>query len=437
MAGSIRGRPDRGADAWELRVVLGRDATGRVRHRSVTFRGSRRAAERELARLVADQGTEPERPVHQQERSWGPGTTINDAVERWRRNGWQALSPNTVRGYEGVWRRHVRDSIGRRRITDLSPYDLECYLRDLKASGAGPTTVRLVRALLHRSCRLARKWSGNRLPNPVADTELPGWAPEERPRPVRSPDPEEVLALLDAARYADPQVATLIRLATATGMRRGEACALRWADIDRDGGTIMVDEGAVGTAEGMVTRSPKTRPSTRRVAVDAGTLEQVAELRSHQQHLADRAEVALGPEGFAFSFEPGGGPSSPRHHQPRLRRGPGRRGGGEGRPPPLPPPLPAHPPGQRDQRGPEASPPGLVHRAHGPPLHRRCSRRGPPGRRAHGRPSPPTGRGSEAGGRWHARRERAGSRPRPLEGPPEHNDLAWFRVDRPCGSLGS
>src|SRR6185437_16183096 len=39
MAGSIRKRPDRGANVWELRVFLGRDSTGRVRHRQLTFRG--------------------------------------------------------------------------------------------------------------------------------------------------------------------------------------------------------------------------------------------------------------------------------------------------------------------------------------------------------------------------------------------------------------
>ena len=50
MAGSLRKRPELGADAWELRVFLGRDNRGRVRHKSRTFRGSKRAAEKELAR---------------------------------------------------------------------------------------------------------------------------------------------------------------------------------------------------------------------------------------------------------------------------------------------------------------------------------------------------------------------------------------------------
>ena len=54
MAGSIRKRLDKGHDAYELRVFLGRDDAGRTRHKSTLFRGSRRAAEMELARLVTN-----------------------------------------------------------------------------------------------------------------------------------------------------------------------------------------------------------------------------------------------------------------------------------------------------------------------------------------------------------------------------------------------
>jgi hypothetical protein len=193
MAGSLR---QRSPGVWELRVYIGRDSAGRVRHKYATFEGTKRAAEREPARLVTTQENQPARVPEREERAWGPTTTINDAIEGWKQNGWQDLSPNTVRGYEGVWRGNVRDSIGKRRIATLSPYDVERYFRDLKEGGAGYTTVRLARALLNRSCRLARKWSGNALPNPVADTELPSWGPSERPKSVRSPEPSERLSRL-------------------------------------------------------------------------------------------------------------------------------------------------------------------------------------------------------------------------------------------------
>ncbi len=302
MAGSMREKRD---GVWELRVFLGRDSTGRIRHRSVTFRGTKREAGRELTRLIAANDWEPQ-PAEPAPAAWGPDTTINEAIEGWKQNGWQDLSPNTVRGYQGVWDRHIRESIGTRRIVTISPYELEQFYRRLKSEGSGQTTVRLVRALLHRSCRLARKWSGNRLPNPVADTEMPSWSVAEQGQVVRAPELDEMWALLAAAREDDPRVAGLIRVIAATGMRRGEACGLRWEDLNVENGTIRIDEGIVQSGGTVVVRAPKTRASIRAVAVDGDTMAELDALRMMQLALAGSCGLTLKERSFVFSFEPGG-----------------------------------------------------------------------------------------------------------------------------------
>lgn len=174
MAGSLRQRRDRGADAWEFRVYLGRDPVGRVRQRSVLFRGSKRAAERELPALSQSRiGPPPWFPTRRPDR-WvrpPPSTTPSKAG---RPTGGRTCPHTTVRRYEGIWRVHVRNSNGRRRLVSLGPYDVERYFRALKDAGLSEASVRQTRAMLHRACRLARKWSSNTLPNPVTNTELPG-----------------------------------------------------------------------------------------------------------------------------------------------------------------------------------------------------------------------------------------------------------------------
>lgn len=325
MPGSIRKREDRGPDAWELRVFIGRDTNDRPKQRSVLFRGGKRQAEKELSRLVAIQEEAPAPiPAPEEDRRWGPSTTINDAVAGWRANGWQDLSPSTVRGYEGVWRRYVEDSIGKRKIVSLGPYDVERYLRQLQEKGAGQTTLRLVRALLHRACRLARKWSGNTLPNPVADTELPACKLDDRPEPVRSPELSEVTALLDAAGEEDPRFPAFIRLIAATGCRRGEACAIRYSDIDLETRSLLIDEGIISSDGTATVKSPKTRASIRRIALDDDTFEQLSALRSIQKELADACEMKLEAESFVFSFEPGGTipphPDTMSHAFARIRK---------------------------------------------------------------------------------------------------------------------
>ena len=125
MAGSLRARPDKGADAWELRVFIGRDTAGRVRHMSRLFRGTKRAAERELARLVVAQEETPGAVPDERSRPWGPSTTFNDAIAGWRDNGWDDLSPLTAKRYEGVWRVHIRNEFGRCKIANTGSYDVK------------------------------------------------------------------------------------------------------------------------------------------------------------------------------------------------------------------------------------------------------------------------------------------------------------------------
>lgn len=319
MAGSMR--LVKHPDTWELRVYIGRDSRGRVKHRYLRFYGSKRDAERELARLALSQFDEPlaiaEEPI-----KWNSRTTINDALDAWRDNGWEDLSPTTTRRYQSMWDNHVRNSIGKQRISSLSPYEVERYLRELKNSGLAEASVRQVRAMLGRACRLARKWSGSTLPNPIADSEMPSYGIGDRTE-VRAPTILEVKALIEHLEEFDPRFSVFVRVILATGMRRGEACALRWSDVDLDQLTVLIDESVIGGKGQVTVKSPKTRASIRRVAIDNKTTEELANLRSIQEDLASYGEVELEESGFVFSFVPGGDtppyPDTFSHNFAKLR----------------------------------------------------------------------------------------------------------------------
>jgi integrase len=306
VAGSIRQRPDRGSDAWELRVFVGRDSKGRIRHRSVTFHGTKRAAERELARLVTAQEAVPAVVPEESPRTWGPTSTINDALAAWQANGWEDLSPYTTKRYQSLWDVHIRDDIGRRRIASLSSYDLERWYREMKRSGQGESSVHQARAMMNRACRLARKWSGGVLPNPVAESELPPWGLHERRDAVRAPTVGEVHQLLAEAGKYDSRLAVLLRLVAATGARRGEVCALRWSDVDFVASSVRFDEAVVAAKGGAIVRGPKTRASIRTVALDDDSLSMLGELREEQSEIARLCELEMNDEAFVFSADPGG-----------------------------------------------------------------------------------------------------------------------------------
>ena len=99
--------------------------------------------------------------------------------------------------------------------------------------------------------------------NPAAVVKRPGVARRE----ARHAAAVDVTALLNAAeglRYRDVLV-----LIAATGMRRGEALALRWTDIDLDAGLLTV-RGTLGRVGGkLVVSEPKTDRSRRTVPLGA------------------------------------------------------------------------------------------------------------------------------------------------------------------------
>lgn len=314
MAGSLR---QTASGAWQLRVYLGRNDTGRVVHKTKTVRGSRRDAQAELNQMVAQyQGrlADEAEPDGKRVLRWGPSTTINDAIEGWRHNGWSDLSPTTRRRYQGMWDLQVKDTIGRRRLEDLTPWDLERYFRSLKDQGLSKDSVRQVRAMLHRACRLARKWSNGSLPNPVADTELPEWSYGEQRPAVRSPSDGEVKAVLAAAEQMDRRLGVFFRVAAATGGRRGELCALRWSDIDWEKATLRFDEAIIAAWGPTEIKAPKTRKSVRRVAVDERTLAILAKYRAVKEAEAALCETTVSEDGFVFSVHPAG--ITPPHPDP-------------------------------------------------------------------------------------------------------------------------
>ena len=208
-------------DVYELRVYVGRDSSGRVKYRYERFTGNKRSAQRALAALVAE--VAHAREVAEPESIWASSTTLNAAFAAWKLNGWQDLSPSTTRRYESIWQVHVERSIGLRKISELSAHDFERFFRKLKADGLAEASVRQTRAILNRTCRLVRRWSGGVLPNPVAETELPSWS-MDADRVVRAPEATEVAALLRACADEDPRVAAFVRVVRATGTRSRLLC---------------------------------------------------------------------------------------------------------------------------------------------------------------------------------------------------------------------
>ena len=118
--------------------------------------------------------------------------------------------------------------------------------------------------------------------------------------------PERLAAGLEQLSADDPAFGCFIRLAAATGARRGELCGLRWSDIDLKARSVRIDSAVISTTEtGVLEQDTKTH-NARTVTLDPKT---VAELRSHRARMQARASdtgCELGADGFVFSHEADG-----------------------------------------------------------------------------------------------------------------------------------
>lgn len=160
------------------------------------------------------------------------------------------LAPSTIASYRKNIRLHLVPYIGSVPLNKLTTERIDRLYRELErggradhrqGEGLSPRTVRYVHTIL--SAALGAAVKTRRLArNPAADASPPtagqAKAPEMHPW-----NAAQLAAFLGWAR-ANADNFTLWHVLAYTGMRRGEALALRWRDVDLDAATVRVRRSA-------------------------------------------------------------------------------------------------------------------------------------------------------------------------------------------------
>jgi integrase len=265
---------------WELIIQLPRDPlTGRPRQLSRTFHGTKREAQRALAAEVALVSAGKVTATTQ---------TVADLLASWYERAAADLSPSTAREYRRLIDKRLLPALGRVRVRDLTPQQLDAFYGELSTRGQlAPASVRQVHAVMRRALAQAVRW-GWLTSNPASNASPPKVrTPEITPPPLA-----DTRALLAAADERDPDFGTMLRVIAATGARRGEVCALRWSDLDAQAGALTIRRSLAAVVGGPIEKDTKTH-AARRIALDKATL---AALASHRATAVERAVIG----GFAF-----------------------------------------------------------------------------------------------------------------------------------------
>jgi integrase len=293
MRGHIQ---QRGTNSWRISVYVGRGANGTKRYVQRTVSGTRREAEREVARVLVE--------VDEGRHTATAAMRLGQLLDRWLEVKALAVDPSTLASYEWIARTYVRPALGERKVGSLRPIDLDLLYADLATRGLSTRTVRICHTVLRQSLEQARRW-GFIARSPAVDAS----PPPQRRAEVIPPTPAEVLQLLDAGFEEDPAFGTYLWVLAATGCRRGEACALRWSDVDLDRGEVAIRRSISLVAGELREKDTKTHQS-RRMAIDEGTVGVLRTHRRRQREIALALGVGVADDAFVFG-EPEGGPWRP------------------------------------------------------------------------------------------------------------------------------
>lgn len=301
-SGSIRQRKD---GRWEGRYTYTDPRTGKICRSSIYGKTKREVAEKLRATTAeVDRGNyihDSSMPLEQWVETYFTDYLIPQSAKGEKPNG-------TEKSYRSILDNHVLPILGRKRLKDITPLDIQRLLvnAENKAHPEKPLTVKTVlniHGVIHAV--LEQAVSSEILQRNPADKNklsLPGHKPK-RPRAITMEELPELLEAIKGHRYE-----SLYHFGLMTGMREGEILGLSWDCIDWKKSAILVKCQLKYIGDGKGFRFVETKNHTdRRVIVGDDVLALLREHKAQQDEMRALAGDAWdNPHNLVFTNELGG-----------------------------------------------------------------------------------------------------------------------------------
>ncbi|GAA0551398.1 hypothetical protein GCM10010390_62090 [Streptomyces mordarskii] len=186
-----------------------------------------------------------------------PNQTVADYLTTWLTAKALVLKPTTMARYRNYVTADLIPALGQVRLDDLGFSHIAGFVHTQLAHGRGKVTVH--RCLATLSSALGDAVKHHRLShNPARPTIIPRPPSAER----RIWTLNEATHFLRYCHAADPLMADLVEVLIGTGMRKGEALGLHWADVHLPEGMLFIrcTLSAIDNNR-LVLTAPKTRSS--------------------------------------------------------------------------------------------------------------------------------------------------------------------------------
>ncbi len=276
--GNVRERLTKNGIVYQITIDRGvNQFSGKRERQYITFKGTRRKAEAEMNRLVAEAN--------------GGNYVLNTSstlLSAWMYQ-WLALyctnlSVTSISGYEGQIKRYLDPYIGKIPLKALQNSHIQGWINALKAKGLAPKTIRNVYLNLQSAMKKAKHLKMIN-ENPCEGTEMPK---REKPK-YNIYTTEEINDMLEKAKGTSMYFPLLIE--SMSGLRRGELLALRWGDIDLEKKVMHIHRNRVYAGGKVYEKSPKTETSIRDITF--GDRMKEAFIEEYQRYLDDKEEYGV------------------------------------------------------------------------------------------------------------------------------------------------
>ncbi|GCE28149.1 site-specific integrase [Dictyobacter alpinus] len=228
-----------------------------------------------------------------------PKQTLEQFLRDWLEHSQkQSVRERTFERYEEIVRLHVIPVLGRHQLQKLSPQHLQAFYTKKLQEGLSPTTVTTIHNVLHKALDTAFKWG---LVNKNVSKLV---SPPRRERFEGHPlTLDQIQTLLEVAKGHSMEA--LLKLALATGMRRGELMGLKWQDIDFSSGVLQVRRVLTRIpskleGKGYKESEPKTRKSRRSITVASFALDALKQHRKKQLAIKMKAGASWQEHDYVF-----------------------------------------------------------------------------------------------------------------------------------------
>ena len=287
-----------------LRVDAGPNpATGKRRQISKVIHGGKREAISALRRLNNEVESGAATNAKQ---------TVDELMQDWLEFKRGKLSPKSIELYTSCMNRYILPALGRRKLTSLTPHDIDKFYGALTKNGVSAYVVRQVHATLRAALSQGVKWQ--MVANNAALLATPPQIPKRVPRSIT---PEQLASIIaKATEVCNASLVRFFMLAALTGARRGEILGLRLEDLDTENSRLRIARSVIVVGGQPIIKSTKTGQD-RTISLDKISMEALITQRDEVKAEADKGLFTQDENPYFFASDPTGAkcihPDRPSH----------------------------------------------------------------------------------------------------------------------------